>query len=192
MRKRRSRSSIIRSLLIIIGVGVATTGISFAALQSPNVTLTGNTINTGNAQLQISNDGLTFSNSSAAGFTFDGVVPGGSAAPANGYTVYLKNNGNISLALKAGVNPLPQNPSNIDYSKTYLVFTRTDITSQPVTVSLKDLVDNYATGPVQLNSTVAAGATATYKIQAMMDSSAYSGTSASISNINLVFLSTGS
>jgi len=191
MRRRRSKLSIIRSLLVILAVGVATTGISFAALQGTPVSLTGNTINTGTVDLRISKDGITFTTPSMAGFSFDGVVPGGAAVPAAGNTVYLKNNGNVNIALKAGISTTPLNNSGVDLTKTHLIFTRTDDGGVPVTISVKALIDSYAGGGTNLNDAIAAGTTATYSLKASMDADAYSGASASISNITLVFSGSG-
>ena len=191
MRQRRSKLSIIRSLLVILAVGVATTGISFAALQGTPVSLTGNTINTGSVDLRISKDGITFTTPSLAGFSFDGVVPGGAAVPLAGNAVYLKNNGNVNVALKAGISTTPLNNSGIDLTKTYLTFTRTDTSASPVTISVKALIDGYAGGGTSLSDTIAAGTIATYSLKASMDADAYSGASASISTITLVFSGTG-
>lgn len=186
-----SKLSIARSLLIIAAVGAVTTGISFAALQSPSVSLTGNIINTGSADLRISKDNSVFTVPSVAGFTFDNVVPGGTAMPTSGNLFYLKNVGSGSLTLKVGVSGNPSNLSAIDLTKTYMIFTRTDTNSTPITISVKSLMDSYASGGTALNDTVAAGTTASYSVKASMDSDAFNGASASISGLNLAFLATG-
>ena len=191
MKDSRTFLSLTRSLLIMAAVGVVTTGATYAALQSPNVSLTNNIINTGSADLRISKDNSAFTTPSTAGFTFDGVVPGGAAMPASGNTFYLKNYGSVSLAIKAGISGNPSNLSGIDLAKTYLVFDRTDNSSPPVTIALKTLADSYISGGTSLNDTITAGATATYSVKASMDTDAYAGTTASISGINIVFISTG-
>ena len=191
MRRANRSLSIVRSLVVIGAVAVVTTGVSFAALQSPNVSLTSNIINSGSADLRISKDGSIFTVPSTAGFTFDGVVPGGSPVPAIGNNFYLKNYGSVSLALKVGINISPTNLNGVDLSKTYLIFSRTDVASLPVTVSVKALQDSYAAGGTALGEAVANGATASYTVKALMDSDAYTGSSASITGINLVFIGIG-
>lgn len=188
---RRQKLSIARSLLIIAAVGVVTTGISFAALQSPPVSLTSNIINSGSADLRISKDNNVFTTPSMAGFTFDNVVPGGTAMPANGNTFYLKNVGGSNLNLKAGISGNPSNLSVVDLTKTHLIFTRTDTNGTPVSLSVKSLIDNYANGGSALGDTIAAGTTATYIVKASMDSDAFTGASASITGLNLAFIGYG-
>ena len=78
---------------------VIVSGVTFAILQSQQIKLTGNTIQTATANLVLSPDGVNYS-SSQTGFTFSNLVPGGSAMPTCGYTFYLKNTGGTPLALK--------------------------------------------------------------------------------------------
>ncbi|MGA3150058.1 MAG: hypothetical protein ABSD10_00350 [Candidatus Saccharimonadales bacterium] len=182
---------LLRGMAVIGAVGVITTGASFAALQSQNASLTGNIINSGTADLRISKDGTTFYSPSTTGYTFDGVVPGGAAAPVGGNLFYLKNYGSANLAIKVGINAAPSNVNNVDLSKVYFQFTRVDSSGSPVSLSLKSLVDSYAAGGTPLSDTVNAGSTATYSVKASMDMDAFAGSSASLTGINLSFIGTG-
>ena len=184
-------ATIVRSLAIMGAVGVITTGATFAALQSPNASLTGNIINSATADLRISTNGTTFTVPSVAGFTFDTVVPGGAAVPASGNTFYLKNYGSANLAIKVGISAAPSNVNNVDLSKVHLIFTRVDTSGSAVSLSLKSLTDSYAGGGTALGDTISAGSTATYSLKVSMDADALSGSAASITGINIAFIGTG-
>src|SRR6476661_7849270 len=74
-----------RAIATIAAVGVMVTGVTFAALQSQQAVLSGNTIQTASANLLIGTASPTstaFSNSHS-GFSFTEIVPGGPAQPAN-------------------------------------------------------------------------------------------------------------
>lgn len=182
----------LRSSIVLLGVGVVITGVTYAALQSSNTTLANNTINVGTADLRISTDGVSFPTSISTGLTFNSVVPGGAAVPTDGYTIYLKNIGSVNLAIKAGIGPVaPTNLNNVDLSKTYLHITRTDGTYDQ-SFSLKSLIDGYVSG-VSTGDTIITGAVVQYKLRVSMDSTAYSGSGSgvTISGINLVFSGSG-
>jgi hypothetical protein len=184
--------AIIRSLAIMGAVGVITTGATFAALQSPSVSLNGNIINSATADLRISTNGTTFTVPSVTGFTFDGVTPGGAAVPAGGDSFYLKNVGSANLAIKLWVNSNPSNVSNVDLTKVHLIFTRVDTGGSEVSLTLKSLVDSFATGGTALGDTITAGSTASYSLKVSMDSDAISGAGGgSITGLNISFTGTG-
>jgi hypothetical protein len=86
-------------------------GVAYAALQSQQVKLTGNTIQTATANLMISTDGTNY-NTTQSGYSFSGIVPGGSAMPTGGQKVYVKNTGNAAVVLKMFVNSTPTNPDS--------------------------------------------------------------------------------
>src|SRR5665213_3201719 len=65
---------IIRAAGIVAAVMVVVSGVTFATLQSQQVKLTGNTIQTATANLQISPDGIAYSGSQQ-GFAFSNLVP---------------------------------------------------------------------------------------------------------------------
>lgn len=191
MSKAKAMGPLLRSIIILGGVGIITTAATFAALQSQNAVLGSNTISTATAFLLVSNDGTTFNNTKS-GFTFGNVTPGGAPVPAGGYNFYLKNTGTANLSIKLTLDATPSGLTGIDTTKVYLNFSRAD-DNFSTTISLKSLIDSMTSGPVVLNNIVNAGTTAQYNITASMDSGAYTGTGGgTISGIDLVFSGIGS
>lgn len=187
----KGMGAILRSIIVLGGVGIITTAATFAALQSQNAVLSSNTISTATAQLLVSNDGTTFNNTKT-GFTFSNVTPGGPEEPAGGYNFYLKNTGSANLSIKVTMATAPTNPNNIDLSKVYLDFRRTE-TGFSETVSLKTLMDSYTAGGTSIDDIVKAGTTAQYSVSVTMSADAYSGGGgATISGIDLIFSGIGS
>ncbi len=178
------RTIAVLSLLIII-----LTGVTFAALQSQQAALTGNTIESATADLRIGTTTSSFT-ASKVGFDFNGIVPGGSAGPANGYDIYLKNFGSSNLSIKAAISTAPSNLNNIDLNKVFLEITRVD-TGYVKSMSLKSLIDGFSSGAIAVNDIIAGGATTQYKLRVSMSSDAFSGSSATISGVDLVFTGVG-
>ncbi len=176
---------IARAIIVVAAVAVLATGVTFAALQSQSATLTGNSISTATADLRIGTTTSTFSNT-RTGFSFSNVIPGTVASPADGNSFYLKNYGAATMALKVAINTVPTNVSNVDLSKVYVVFTRVD-TSATQKLSVASLVAVNTTGGTSLTDTLAGGATAQFKTQVSIDDDAFSGQSATIGGIDLVF-----
>lgn len=193
MKGSRGIGPLLETLAIIVAVGVVSTSVTFAALQSPAATLTNNTVNVGAADLRIGTNGTTFTVPSIAGFTFDGVVPGGPAVPAAGNSFYLKNYGSAPLAIKVSVNTTPTNLNNVNLAKVYLDFTRIDDGSSELSIPLKTLMDTNSTGGYTLNETIQSNSIAQFSLRVSMDADAYSGTGVgvSISGISLAFTGTG-
>ena len=190
MARSKGLGSVLRSFIVLSGVGVITTAATFAALQSSNAVLGSNTISTSTAFLLVSNDGLTF-NSTKTGFTFANVTPGGSAVPAGGYNFYLKNTGTANLSIKVTIATAPSNLSNVDLSKVFLNITRAE-TNLDQTVSIKSLMDSNSTGGTVLNDIVSAGTTGQYNAKVSMSADAYSGgNGATISGLDLIFSGAG-
>lgn len=192
--KSKGAKPLIQTLAIIAAIIIICGSVTFAALQSPTASLTNNTINVGAADLRISTNGTTFTVPSTAGFTFDGVVPGGAAVPTNGDAFYLKNfSTNTSLAVKVSISTTPTNLGNVNLAKVYFNFTRADIVETTVIIPLQTLITSNSTGGTSLGDTLAANGTAQYNLKVSMDSDAYSGTGSgvSISGINLSFTGTG-
>ncbi len=194
MTASRGAGQLFRTLAIITAAGVISTGVTFAALQSPQISLTNNAINIGAADLQISTNGTVFTEPSTAGFNFSGVVPGGGKVPAAGNTFYLKNNGTAPLALKASISTTPNNLANINLTKVYFSFTRVDVPEPEVSIPLQTLISANTTGGVALGDTLNSGATAQYSLRVSMDIDAYSGTGVGvfINGVNLSFTGVGS
>jgi len=189
MRKHKIlNGALLRAVGVVSAMAILVTGVTFAALQSQQAVLTGNTIQSATADLRI---GTTASNfgTSQPGFTFTGVVPGGPAAPVSGNTVYVKNFGGVDLSLKLSISSVPTNTNNVDLSKVNVQLTRTDVAnSAPQTASLQSLMS--PDGGLALKDSVAVGAIAQYAFRISMASDAFSGSSASIGAVDFVLSGT--
>lgn len=188
MKKYQNLKVWLRATVVMVLIGITTTGITYAALQSQQATLNGNTIESATAALQISKDGATYI-STANGFDFSGLVPGGPAMPSQygGYPLWLKNNGTASLNANLSINGTPTTTGDIDLSKVMLVLTPVSGGGTAQSISLATLIANSTGGSTSLTiPTLTPGATIQYKVQVQMASDAFSGSSASISNLNLV------
>jgi hypothetical protein len=177
-----------RALAMVASVGIVVAGVTFAALQSQQAVLNGNTVQSATASLLIGTASATstaFSNSHT-GFTFANVVPGGPAQPTDGNVFYLKNTGTATLAIKMAVSGTPTNTSNIDLTKVTIQVTSTD-TNTTQTASLQSLID----GGLSLTDNLAPASTGVqYKISVSMSADAFTGSSASIGAIDFVFSGT--
>jgi len=183
----KSRVNTAKIAGLITALVVLASGVAYAALQSQQVKLTGNTIQTASANLMISSDGTAYS-SSQPGFSFTGIVPGGAAVPTGGQKVYLKNTGNAAVALKFFVNSTPTNPDLVDLTKVNVIITPTT-GGAAQTITLQSLITSQATGGATLNTpaSLAAGATTSYNITVSMATDAITGSSATIGSIDFVF-----
>ncbi len=178
-----------RAVGVISAVVVLMTGVTYAALQSPQATLTNSTISSATADLRIGTSATSFS-SSRIGFNFVDLIPGGIAAPVDGNIFYLKNYGNANLGLHISIGSIPVNLSNVDLTKVSFVMTRLD-TSTVQTFTVKALVDSYINGGLSLTDSLSGSAVAQYKLQAIMSADAFTGQTAQISDLDLVFTGTG-
>lgn len=176
------RSALAATLLVIFGSGV-----TYAVLQSLQNTLTGNTISTATANLQLSKDGTNFGNSSI-GFDFNNIVPGGDPVPITGYPFYLRNAGGTPLALKIAVTSAPSNPDNVDLSKVNVILTTVASGTPAQSFTLQSLIASANSGGLAiLGNNLGIGINQQYKLQVSMDSNAVTGSSASLSNIDFAF-----
>lgn len=176
-----------RALVIIAAVLALVGGITYAALQSQRAKLTGNTIQTAIAALQVSLDGTNFADSQN-GFSFAGLIPGGPAMPSSGHQVTLKNTGNAGLALRISAGGSPTNANGADFTKIRLVVTPIGGgTAQQFT--LQQLLDADATGGLAITSPdmLMPSFTAAYKLQIAMDADAVNTASATIGNLEIKF-----
>lgn len=176
-----NHGALLRAVLVVGVAGAVVTGVTFAALQSQQASLTGNSIQSATADLRIGTTASTF-DSSRSGFTFKDVIPGGQAMPADGYSFYLKNYGTAPLSLKAVIGSTPTNASNIDLSKVRLQITRVD----NETVQTASLQEFMATG-LAITDPINPSSVVQYKLRAAMDEDAFTGTGAALSGIDLVF-----
>lgn len=186
--RRRSLQPLLRAITVIASLTILVTGVTFAALQSGQAKLTGNTIKTATAGLKISLNGTDYGDTQQ-GFAFSDVVPGAGATPDDGNTFYLKNTGSVALALKVAVSSTPTNPAAVDLSKVYLVLTQTSSHASQK-LDLASLVSGNATGGTALTDQLAGGTAAAYRAQVQMDSDAFTGSSADIGGIDFVFSGT--
>jgi len=179
---------VVRAIAVLSAVGITTTLVTFAAIQSSGSALTGNTIQTASASLLISNNNSTWAND-VGGWNFSGVVPGGPALPANGsYVVYVKNTGDAPMTLALTVKTPPTVTGAVDFAGVHILLTpTTGGTAQSFALSAL-LAGNVA---ITGSSIQPYGATIlSYKVQVLMDASAVTGSSASITGLNLSFVGT--
>ena len=178
---------IVRAIAVLSAVGLITTTVTFAAIQSNGNALTGNTIQTATAALQVSKDGITFSDN-VSGYSFTSLVPGGPAQPTTGggYSVYVKNTGTATQRLLLNVHTPPTVAGTVDLAKVSVVLTPSS-TNTPQSFALADLI----AGSVGVtNSSVNVGNVLLYHVQVSMASDAVTGNGATISNLDLSFIGT--
>ncbi len=174
------------SISTMIAVLIVAGGVAFAVLQSQRNTLTGNSIETKTANLQISVNGTVYSNSHG-GFDFSGLMPGGAAIPASGYPVYLKNVGDTTLALKLSVISVPTNLGGADLNKVNILLTPVG-GGATQSFTLKALMDSDTTPGLAIDGgDLAAGATQQYMLQVSMTADAVGSSGATLNNIDLSF-----
>jgi hypothetical protein len=181
VRRIRKIKALLRAGGIVASVAALAGGVTFAALQSQQNVLSGNTIETATANLMLSKDGNSFSNSQT-GYDFSNIIPGGPAVPTAGYPIYLKNNGGTPLALKLAVISTPSNPNNVDLSKVNVLLTIVGVTAPVQSFPLQSLVNGSAAfGTLDTSNTVE------YKLQVSMATDAVTGNSAALGNIDFAF-----
>lgn len=187
MKKSQRIRSLKRSILIAtLSVGLAG-GAAYAVLQSQQNSLTGNTISTATASLQIGLNTTNFDNTHI-GFDFNNIIPGGQAEPVDGHTFYLRNAGTTPLSLKFGVNSIPTGASNVDLSKVNILLTPVGTGTPIQSFSLQSLITESATdGLAVLGDDLDVGDIQQYKLQVSMASDAVTGPSASLANIDFTF-----
>ncbi len=189
-KKLRKLLPLTRAISVMSAVGITATLVTFAAMQSTGNALTGNTIQTASASLQISTTGSYYSNS-VPGFNFNDLIPGGAAQPAaNNYMAYLKNTGTSGLSLSLTVPTAPTVTGTVDLAKVFVQLTPPTIGGVPGTAQSFSLASLIAGRVTIANSTVAVGSIATYHVQVNMSADAVSGNGASVSGLDLSFSGT--
>jgi len=175
---------------VVSAVGITTTLVTFAAMQSTGNALTGNTIQTASPSLQISTTGSYYSDT-VPGFNFNNLIPGGQPQPvANTNMVYLKNTGTSGLSLSLTVPTVPTVTGTVDLAKVFVLLTPPTVGGVPGTVQSFSLASLIAGKATVENSSVAVGSVASYHVQVSMSGDAVSGSGASISGLDLVFSGT--
>jgi hypothetical protein len=186
--KRSSKiKATLRAVFVVSGITMAVSGVTFAALQSQQDTIKGNTIQTASANLQLSSDGTNFTNS-LTGYAFNNIIPGGTVSPVPGYPVSLKNAGSTPLAIKLSIAKAVTNPDNVDLGKVHVILNPfSGGVGQNLT--MQDLITSSNNGGIALttNSRLLPGQTSGYTLQVMMEADAFSGPSASLSDIDFSF-----
>jgi len=191
VQKQNLTKSFIRAFGVMAAVVVIVSGVTFAALQSQQAKLTGNIIQTATANLQVSPNGTSYTNT-LEGFAFQNLVPGGPAVPnSDSLTFYLKNAGGTPLSLKLAVSSIPLNPDNADLSKVHLILIPADGSSVQ-NFTLAALISSYGTGglPIISANRLTPGTAMKYNIQISMEIDAVTGPGATINNIDLSFSGT--
>lgn len=183
MKRSNKFKSLKRAVVAATAVVAVAGGGAFAVLQSQQNTLTGNTISTATANLQLSKDGRTYG-STQTGFDFIDIIPGGSAVPEAGHAFYLKNAGSTPLSLKLKVNSIPINPNNVDLTKVSVLLTTLGSATSPQSFSLQSLIsgDQIVSGAAIGNNTIR-----DYKLQVSMAADALTGSGAALGNIDFTF-----
>ncbi len=178
---------LLRAVGVLSAIAIIVSGVTFAALQSQQATLTGNTISSASADLRIGTSASTFSTvPTHSGFSFQAVIPGAAAVPVDGNIFYLKDAGTAPLALKVAVGTTPTNASNVDFEKVFIELTRVD-TGAVQTLSLKSLIDANGVNGLPLTDHINPNAIIQYKLRASMAVDAFTGSGATIGGIDLVF-----
>jgi len=190
-RRMQRTMPLLRAIGILSAVGVITTAVTFAAIQSDGNALTGNTIETATASLKISKDGTTFSDT-IPGFDFKGVLPGGAAVPGDpGYLVEVQNTGDATLKLRLTVPVTPTVAGITDLSKVNVLIT--PFSSEGGTYPTQSTpLSALIAGQVSLNNATAAakGSPVLLHLQVSMSADAVSGSGGSISDLDLTFSGT--
>lgn len=190
--KQKSLRSMVQTIGIIAAIMSMVGGVTYAALQSQQLLLKSNSITTPVANLSMSIDNTNFG-TTLNGFPFTGLIPGGSAVPSSGWPVYLRNDGTTPLAISISADPTLVNPNNVDLKKVHLILQPAG-GGVPQNFLLSDLITANATNGLPLTSQSLArlvnNSTTSFTLQIMMDSDAFSGGSAIITGLILVFNAT--
>ena len=179
-----------RAVLVTVAVVGLVASATFAALQS-EATLSGNTISSLSSALKISKNGVAFA-STQPGFSFDGVIPGGSPVPITGHPFWLRNDATVSLELSVGVVPTPTGtvtpgPGTVDFTKVTLTFERLGV-STPIEFVLQDLINAHATGGLSLSEILETDDDAElFTVKAKYLPDAFDGSSADITDLDIEF-----
>jgi hypothetical protein len=178
---------VVRAIAVLSAVGIITAVVTFSALQSSGNALTGNSIETATPKLQLSTDGVSFGDS-VPGFDFKGIIPGGSPQPSanGGYLLMVRNVGDSDLRLSVGVPTSPNVSGVTDLSKVNLIITPPagNGTYPPQIIKLSSLLAGQVS--IANQGVLIKTGTVSYRLQVSMDGDAVSGSSASISGLDIV------
>jgi hypothetical protein len=181
--------SLWQAMGIIVATLVVVSGVTFAALQSQQAILKGNSIQTAVANLKLSADNINYSNS-LDGYTFGGLIPGGNPTPLNGDPIYTRNDGTTALALKLSVNSTLTNPNTVDLEKVHVILTPFG-GGVAQNMTLADLIAANTTGGIPLTiagaNHLTPSANTGFMMQISLENDAVSGASATIGSLEFDF-----
>lgn len=189
MIRSRHGTAIWRTLSVLCAVILLLTGVTFAAMQSQDATLQGNSITSASASLVIGDANGGYA-SAASGFSFENLEPGGQPMPSPGFDLKLRNNGSSNLMLQMSINPgnfANANHANID--RIYITLTPKN-GGPTLQYSLQSLLVAHTNNtPESLDIMLPAGQTGQYVLQVQMAADSVTDTSAGValSGIDLVF-----
>lgn len=179
---------IARSIATFGAVAALVTGVTFANLNN-TATLTENNINSATANLQVDSQGDNSFADTDPGFTFVGVVPGGSAVPSTGFAFKLKNNGGVNdaaLDIKVTLGSLPSWSTSVDNNQVHLRITCDGDITGTLDATLYHLYwfgDSLGSAPLDV-----VGHVSNCTAQVYMDLGAFSGSGAMTTpSFNIVF-----
>ena len=181
--------AITRATAVIGATAALVVGVTFAAL-STSATLTGNTLSSATAGLQISNGGSY--GPTAIGFQVAGFVPGQGSGP---LPFYLQNSGGTNLNLTVG-STTPLTSSGFSGWNNLVVTITNDATTVTTTTNMQALIN----GNVALPDALAAGATGNsavpftpgnYHITFDVNPSSITGSQVTVGSFDLTFTGTG-
>lgn len=179
-----------RAVLVVGAVAAVVSGVTFAALDSSSASLTGNTVSSATADLQVSTNGTTYG-ATRAGFDFEDVVPGGDPAPTAGHAFWLRNTGTFDLALTLNV-PVPPttDPIGLDLAKVKVVVTDPGLDGLldgvNDTVVLNSSLSALSAGEVDVTGDLEPG-DKKYFVQVTMDADTFDGEAGTVDAFDLVF-----
>jgi hypothetical protein len=189
MNNTKSIRPLLQAMGIITAVMVLVSGVTFAALQSQQVVLKGNSIATAVAALKLSKDNITYA-SLLDGYSFGSLIPGGAPTPSNGNPIYLQNIGSTALAARISVDPGLTNPDNVDLTKVHIILSPFG-GGAPQNVTLQELVSPSTTGGLALTigglNHINASGNGGFTMQVQLESDAVAGSSANIGNLTFNF-----
>lgn len=192
-RRFRSTRPLLRTIGTVSAVLALCGGVTYAALQSQQATLTNNTIQSATANLQLSKDGADYQDT-LDGFTFANVEPGGPAMPVDGNMVWLHNKGSIPLDLHMAIDSTGLiNTGQLDLSQVMVAVTPVNSNGTlgaPQSIPVADLTAAAITGGSDLNLALPIGTATQYKLQVSMAEGAYTGVpggSSTLSGVTFVF-----
>jgi hypothetical protein len=185
---------LVRAVLVVGGVAGLVTGVTLATHDTAVATITDSTVNTATENLHISTTGAegTFV-PSIDGFDFDNLVPGGVAMPLAGNEFWLKNDGGTNFGnITVGIPLAPTTTGTPDLSKVDVVIT--DPGADGVVGGGDDValvnqsMDSLVTTDAPLAVALPAGSPAKKLfVQVSMDTGAFAGETASVSDFDLEF-----